>query len=48
MAPVKTLPEKNSVQLHEDAVAQLVEALFYEPKSRGIDSRRSHWNFSVT
>jgi hypothetical protein len=30
------------------AVAQLVEALCYKPKGRGFDSRRSHWNFSVT
>jgi hypothetical protein len=29
-------------------VAQLVEALRYKPESRGLDSRRSHWNFSVT
>jgi hypothetical protein len=30
------------------AVAQLVEALRYEPKGRRFDSRWSHWNFSVT
>ena len=30
------------------AVAQLVEALRYKPESRGLDSRWSHWNFSVT
>ena len=29
-------------------VAQLVEALRYKPKGCGFDSRRSHWNFSVT
>ena len=30
------------------AVAQLVEALRYKPEGLGFDSRRSHWNFSVT
>jgi hypothetical protein len=30
------------------AVAQLVEALLYNPKGRGFDSLWSHWNFSVT
>jgi hypothetical protein len=30
------------------AVAQLVEALRYNPEDRGFDSRWSHWNFSVT
>ena len=30
------------------AVAQLVEALRYKPKGRGIDSRWRHWKFSVT
>jgi hypothetical protein len=30
------------------AVAQLVEALRYKPEGRGLDSRSSHWNFSVT
>jgi hypothetical protein len=29
-------------------VAQLAEALRYKPESRGIDSRRCHWNFSLT
>ena len=28
------------------AGAQLVEALRYEPKSHGFDSRWCHWNFS--
>jgi hypothetical protein len=27
------------------AVAQLVEALFYKPESRRLDSRWRHWNF---
>jgi hypothetical protein len=26
----------------------VVEALRYKPESRGIDSRRCHWNFSLT
>jgi hypothetical protein len=30
------------------AVAQLVEALRYKPEGRGFDSRRRHWNFSLT
>jgi hypothetical protein len=29
-------------------VAQLVEALRYKPEGRGFDSRRCHWNFSMT
>ena len=29
-------------------VAQLVEALRYEPEDRGLDSRCCHWNFSFT
>ena len=30
------------------AVAQLVEALRYKQEGRGFDSRRCHWNFSLT
>jgi hypothetical protein len=30
------------------AVAQLVDALRYEPERRGFDSRWCHWNFSLT
>jgi len=30
------------------AVAQLVEAPCYKPGGRGFDSRRCHWNFSLT
>jgi hypothetical protein len=30
------------------AVAQLVEALRYEPEGRGFDFRWCHWNFSLT
>ena len=30
------------------AVAQLVEALRYNPEGRGFDSRCCHWNFSLT
>jgi len=30
------------------AVAQLVEALRYKPEGRGFDSRRCHYNFSLT
>jgi hypothetical protein len=30
------------------AMVQLVEALRYKPEYRGFDSRRSHWNFSLT
>jgi hypothetical protein len=30
------------------AVAQLVEALRYEPEDCGFDSRWCHWNFSLT
>jgi hypothetical protein len=29
-------------------VAQLVEALHYKSEGRGFDSRRYHWNFSLT
>jgi len=29
-------------------VAQLVEALRYNPEGRGFDSRWCHWNFSLT
>jgi len=32
----------------DQAVAQLVEALRYKPEGRGFDSRRCHWNFSLT
>jgi hypothetical protein len=28
------------------ALAQLVQALRYNPEGRGIDSRRCYWNFS--
>ena len=30
------------------AVAQLVEALSYDPEGCGFDSRWCHWNFSLT
>ena len=30
------------------AVAQLVEASCYKPEGRRFDSRRCHWNFSMT
>jgi hypothetical protein len=30
------------------AVAQLLETLYYKPEGEGIDSRRCHWNFSMT
>jgi hypothetical protein len=29
-------------------VAQLAEALRYNPEGRGFDSRMCHWNFSLT
>jgi hypothetical protein len=29
-------------------MAQLVEALHYEPEGRGFDSRWFHWNFALT
>jgi hypothetical protein len=29
-------------------VAQLVEALLYEPEGHGFDSQLCHWNFSLT
>jgi hypothetical protein len=29
-------------------LAQLVEALRYNPEGRGFDSRWCHWNFSLT
>jgi len=29
-------------------VARLVEALRYKPEGRGLDSRWSYWNFSLT
>jgi hypothetical protein len=37
-----------TVKLGEPAVAQLVEALRYNPEGRGFDSRWCHWNFSLT
>jgi hypothetical protein len=30
------------------AVAQCFEAQSYKPEGRGFDSRRVHWNFSLT
>jgi hypothetical protein len=30
------------------AVAQLIEALRYEPEGRGLDSQWCHWNFSLS
>jgi hypothetical protein len=30
------------------AVAQLVEAMRYEPEGRGFDSQWCNWNFSLT
>jgi hypothetical protein len=30
------------------AVAQMVEALRYQPEGRGFDSQWCHWNFSLT
>ena len=30
------------------AVAHFVQALGYKPAGRGFDSRRCHWNFSLT
>jgi hypothetical protein len=36
------------VLLRRHAVAQLVEALRYKLEGRGFDSRRCHWNFSLT
>jgi hypothetical protein len=29
------------------AVAQLIEALRYNPEGRGFDSRWCHWNFII-
>ena len=29
-------------------MAQLIQALRYEPKIRGFDSRRDYWDFSLT
>ena len=34
--------------LEGHAVAQSVEALRYKPEGHGFDSRRCHWNFSMT
>jgi hypothetical protein len=34
--------------LHNESLAQLVEALPYKPEGRGFDSRWYHWNFSLT
>jgi len=31
-----------------EQVEQFVEALRYKPKGRGFDSRKCHWNFSLT
>jgi hypothetical protein len=45
----KVTPEKDFFRiLLFYAVAQLVEALRYEPEGRGFDSRWSRWKFSVT
>ena len=33
---------------HGHEMAQLVEALRYKTEGRGFDSRRCHWNFSLT
>ena len=41
--------EAAEIEMHPiHRVAQLVEALHYNPEGRGFDSRWSHWNFSLT
>jgi len=30
------------------AMAQLVQALRYKPEGQGFNSKRRHWNFSLT
>jgi len=40
--------EFNLSTLSRTAVAELVEALRYEPEGQGFDSRLFHWNFSLT
>jgi hypothetical protein len=46
------VPKINNLQAFNEgtghAVAQLVEALRYNPERRGFDSRLCHWNFSLT
>jgi len=37
-----------SMRLLGHAVLQSVEALCYKLEGRGLDSRRCHWNFSLT
>ena len=37
-----------ALQSRGDAVAELVEALRYEPEGGGLDSQWCHWNFSLT
>ena len=36
------------VHISGHAVAQLFEALLYNPEGRGFDSKSCHWNFSLT
>jgi hypothetical protein len=38
----------NKTYLRTYIVAQLVEVPRYKSKGRGFDSRRHHWNFSLT
>jgi hypothetical protein len=46
---VPTVLKSGSHNLLEGhAVGQLVEALYYKPEGRGIDSRWCHWKFSLT
>jgi hypothetical protein len=37
-----------SFEMLRHAMAQLVEALRYNPEGRGLDSRWGYWNFSLT
>jgi len=34
--------------MHIYAVEQLIDALRYKPKGRGLDSRQGRWNISLT
>ena len=45
---IKQLINCYSILGWDHAVAQLGEALRYNPEGRGFDSRWCHWNFSLT
>jgi len=40
------LPKDHNILLYCVTMAQLLEALYYEPEGRDIHSRWAHWDFS--